>query len=87
MIRIILLTAALCFIQTYAVEHSVESHEHDGHDCEIYKIFEQIECSVAPNTIGLERTEYRSSAVPLDNYIPILEGYNFPDIRAPPYHS
>ena len=87
MIRKLLFIAALFFVQTVSVAHSVERHEHDGHDCAIYINSQQTECYIPGDTIGIERPIYSPFTIRLNIYIRSLEGFELPDIRAPPYLS
>ena len=87
MIRKLLFIAALFFVQAVSVAHSVERHEHDGIDCAIYINSQQTECHLPGDTIGVERLKYPPFTTPLNTYISSLEGFELPDIRAPPYLS
>ena len=87
MIRKLLFIAALFFVQTVSVAHSVERHEHDGIDCVIYVNSQQTECYILGDTIGIERPEYSPFTIPLSIYVGSFEGFELPDIRAPPYFS
>ena len=85
MIRKLLFIAALFFVQTVSVAHSVERHEHDDVDCEIYINYQQAECYILGGPIGIERTEYSLFVITLNTYVGSLELFDLPDIRAPPY--
>jgi len=87
MIRKLPLIALLLFVQTVSVAHSVERHEHDGIDCVIYTNFQQAECYILGDTIGIERPEYSPFTILPNIYIGSLESFELPDIRAPPYLS
>ena len=87
MIRKLFFIAALFFVQMVSVAHSVERHEHGGVDCAIYINYQQTECFIPGDTIGIERPEYSPFTIPLNIYIGSLEGFELPDIRAPPYLS
>jgi len=83
----LLFVSALFFVQWVSVAHSVEKHEHDGIDCAIYINYQQTECYIHGDTIGVERPKYPPFTAPLNTYISSLEDFELPDIRAPPYLS
>ena len=85
MIRKLLFIAALFFVQTVSVAHSVERHEHDDVDCEIYINYQQAECYILGGPIGIERTEYSLFVIPLNTHVGSLGLFDLPNIRAPPY--
>ena len=87
MTRKLLFIATLFFVQAVSVAHSIERHEHDGIDCAIYINYQQTECYIPDNTIRVEGPKYPPFTTPLNTYISSLEGFELPDIRAPPYLS
>lgn len=85
MIRKISLIVTLLFVQTTSASHSVEAHEHDGHECEIYLNVPQTEYYLTSHATEIERAIYYPLFISLKNFGGLLSEHNFFEIRAPPY--
>ena len=85
MIRKISLIVTLLFVQTTSASHSVEAHEHDGHECDIYLNVLQTEYDVSSHATKIEKAIYCPFSISLKNFGGLLSEHNFFEIRAPPY--